>query len=691
MKEKIKFTKETFVIAPILILSAILNFANLGIEGDANTYYAAGVKSMIMNFKNFFFVSSDPSGFVTIDKPPLGFWIQAICAKIFGFSGWSIILPQALAGVISVWLIYYLVKKSFGSLAGVIAALCLAVTPIFVAASRNNTIDNLLVLALLLACWALLIAAEKGKFKYLIISLVLVGIGFNIKMVEAYMVAPAIYITYLISSAIPFKKRIKHLTVGTIILFLVSISWALVVDLVPAANRPFVGSSTNNSVMELIIGHNGLDRIGLGSKSRNGGENNLTDQKQDQGQMTEDFSGDKVQGEEANSENKNMSGYNAGGAGGMGNSSKAGIFRLFSNNNLSDQIGWLLPFSLFGFLAAAIREKLKSPFDNKKKLALILWFLWLVPECIYFSCTKGSFHTYYLTTMAPSIAALVGIGLTSMWEFYKEGGWKSWLLPGAFIVNGATEILILSYNYSKSSGYKTVILATAILSFISSIILAVANIHKSRGNTSENTNGEEYGNSYKFAKDTTLNRVLVSVALIGILIAPMVWSFTPMFYQMNGSSPSAGLELSSNRQMEDSGTTKDSKLIKFLEANKTNEKYLVAVPSARTYASDLILKTGEPVMTIGGFSGSDQIITVDQFKQLVDSGAIRYAIVNGGAGRGGFMGGNSNSDITNWIKENGKVVNNSEWQDSTTSNNQTGNQRLGGADGKNSVELYDLK
>jgi 4-amino-4-deoxy-L-arabinose transferase-like glycosyltransferase len=160
---------------------------------------------------------------------------------------------------------------------------------------------------------------------------------------------------------------------------------------------------------------------------------------------------------------------------------------------------------------------------------------------------------------------------------------------------------------------------------------------------------------------------------------------------MNGSSPSAGLELSSNRQMEDSGTTKDSKLIKFLEANKTNEKYLVAVPSAMTYASDLILKTGEPVMTIGGFSGSDKIITVDQFKQLVHSGAIRYAIVSGGEGKGGFMGGNSSSDIMSWIKTNGKVVTSSKWQESTNSNNQTGNQRFGGYGGRNSVQLYDLK
>ena len=150
--KKIKFTKERLAITVVLLISTILNFGNLAIEGYGNEYYAAGVKSMLMSFKNFFFVSFDPAGFVSIDKPPLGFWIQTISAKIFGFSGWSILIPQALAGVISIALIYYIVKRSFGHISGLISAICLAITPVFVAASKNNTIDNLLVVTLLIAC-----------------------------------------------------------------------------------------------------------------------------------------------------------------------------------------------------------------------------------------------------------------------------------------------------------------------------------------------------------------------------------------------------------------------------------------------------------------------------------------------------------------------------------------------------------
>jgi len=664
--EKVGFTKKNFGIGAILILSIVLNFANLGIEGYANTYYSAGVKSMMINFKNFFFVSSDPSGFVTIDKPPIGFWVQTISAKIFGFSGWSVILPQALAGVISVWIIYYLVKRSFGSLAGLIAALCLAVTPIFVAASRNNTIDNLLVLSLLLACWAISIAAEKGKLKYLILSLVLVGIGFNIKMVEAYMLAPAIFITYFLSSAMPYKTKIKHLILGTLVLFAVSISWAVIVDLVPANERPFIGSSTDNSVMELIIGHNGLERVGIGGKNANRGN------KPPQELKNQDNTSQNQQ-----SQNQNPTGKN-----GMGNSSQTGITRLFYYNNLSDQISWFLPLAIIGVIVAAIKEQVTFRFDNNRKLSLLLWFMWLLPEFIYFSFSKNVTHTYYLTTMAPSVAALTGIGLTTMWKLHNEKSWKKWILPSAFIVNALIEILILSSNYQTSNGYKITLIITGILSIGASIALGIGAIKRNNSTHSEEISMRK------------LNIILASIAFIGILIAPMVWSFTTLFYPMNGSSPAAGLELTSSKQNRNFSQSNNSKLIQFLEVNKKNEKYLVAVPSAMTYASDLILKTGDPVMTIGGFSGSDKIITLEEFKQLVADGDVRYAVVSGGGRMGGGSAeSNSNNDIMNWITANGTPVPDSEWKDSTTSTSDipNNNQRYSGFGGEtSSAKLYDL-
>ena len=707
LKKKIKFTKETLGLSLVLLLSTLLNFVNLGLEGYSNLFYSASVKSMTMSLKNFFFVAFDPAGFVTIDKPPLGFWIQTISAKIFGFSGWSVILPQALAGVLSVAVLYHLVKKTFGHAAGLIAALCLATTPIFVAVSRNNTCDNLLVLTLLLACWAISIAAEKGKIKYLIICLVLVGIGFNIKMLQAYMVIPAIYITYLLSTAVSMKKRIIHLLLGTVVLLIVSLSWSLVVDLVPAANRPYVDSSTNNSEMELIVGWNGLNRLGLGGTSASGGimsgmPKGATGKGMPSG-MKLPAGMELPVGMELPKGMKIPSGGS-----GMGDTGKASITRLFSNNSLSDQIGWLFPLAILGLFAAVLKEKFKNPFNNdKRKSALMLWSMWLLPVFLYFSLTSGMFHPYYLTMLAAPIAALVGIGIVSMWELYKQGGWKSFILPAALIVDGLVQLLILSYYYKTSSITKILIIGVSILCLLSSIILIIVKLKKN--------------------ENTKLKKNLVITAVIGLLITPTVWSGVTMFYPVNGTMPSAGIEITSSKSesagigMETSGD--NTKLIKFLETHNTTEKYILATSTSGGTASDIIIQTGKAVMSIGGFMGSDKTLTLDQFKALVVKGEVRYVTAGG---MGGAMGGSSSSDakttatedksssnvkaagaestpsseIMAWVAKVGTVVPESEWKDATKTSNtpninkkssNSSNQQLGGMSGLNSGKLYDLK
>ena len=160
---KVARTWHRIALVGILLLAVFLHFLRLEQEGYANLYYAAAVKSMLTSRHNFFFVSFDPGGFVTVDKPPLGLWVQAASAALFGFNGISLLLPQALAGVLSVILLYHLVRRTFGPTAGLLAALVLAVTPISVAANRNNTMDSLLVLILLLAAWAVIRAAETGR------------------------------------------------------------------------------------------------------------------------------------------------------------------------------------------------------------------------------------------------------------------------------------------------------------------------------------------------------------------------------------------------------------------------------------------------------------------------------------------------------------------------------------------------
>src|SRR5579884_3096460 len=249
----------------IVLLSIFMNFFQLGQNGYGNLYYAAGVRSMADSWHNFFFVSFDPGGFVTIDKPALGFWLQTLSTKIFGFTPFSIFLPQAICGVLAVLLLYYLVRRHFGVVAGLVAALALAVTPISVVTDRNNTIDGTLALALLLAAWAVIHAAETGKLRWLLLSAVFVGLGFNIKMSEAYLVVPALVMTYLLCAPRKIWTRIWHLLLALLVMLTISLSWAVAVDLTPATQRPYVGSTQDNSELSLAFGYNGLNRQHIGA------------------------------------------------------------------------------------------------------------------------------------------------------------------------------------------------------------------------------------------------------------------------------------------------------------------------------------------------------------------------------------------------------------------------------------------
>ncbi len=244
-----------------LAVSAILNLWNLAQNGYSNLYYSVAVQSMTRGFHNFFFASYDAGGFITVDKPPVALWIQAISAKLFGFSPLSILLPEALAGIASVALLYFLVRRLFGTLAAFVAALALALTPIAVAVERTNNTDTFLMFTLLLAAWAITVATEKGKLALLALGLGLVGVAFNIKMLAAFIVLPAFYLLYFIAAPIKWHMRVLHLALASVVVFGVALSWPLAVDLTPAGQRPWVGGSQVNSEIDLALGYNGLGRV----------------------------------------------------------------------------------------------------------------------------------------------------------------------------------------------------------------------------------------------------------------------------------------------------------------------------------------------------------------------------------------------------------------------------------------------
>ncbi len=229
---------------------------------------------MLQSWHNFLFVSADPAGLISIDKPPLGLWVQAASAKVFGFSPLSLLLPQAIAGVAAVAALYLIVRKRYGTLAATASALTLAAFPAFVAVSRDNNLDTLLILLMTLACGAALRATETGRLRTLLGSAVLVALAFNTKALAAYLVVPGIAAGYLCCAPGPLRRRVGHLLLAGVVCGVLSLAWMVAVDLTPAAQRPFVGSSTDNSELGLTFGYNGFGRVG----GQNGGPGAVVNQ-----------------------------------------------------------------------------------------------------------------------------------------------------------------------------------------------------------------------------------------------------------------------------------------------------------------------------------------------------------------------------------------------------------------------------
>ncbi|MGL5414522.1 MAG: glycosyltransferase family 39 protein [Clostridium sp.] len=622
MIRSFKFTKDRLALLLIIILSAILNFWNLGIEGFGNEFYAAGVKSMLTSGKNFFFLSFDPTGYITMDKPPIGLWIQGLFAKIFGFHGWSIILPQAIAGVLSVILLYYLMKKYFSIWVGLVSALALAITPVVVAASRNNTIDNLLLLTTLIASYFAIKSATTGKLKYLIICVIWMAIGFNIKMVEAFLILPAVYFVYFLSNKLSLKRKILNLILGSLILIILSLSWGFIVDMVPAKDRPFVGSSTDNSVIELMIGHNGLQRLGVYSKL-NGGSFLPSQMIKNNTSLAQTVVDEK------------------GNAAPVSNHGR-GIMRLLSPNSMSDQIIWFIPFALLGILVGLIKEKNIFKFTNKRKVALLYLLSWFIPDFIYFSFSGGIAHTYYLTILAAPIAALASIGIIYSGKLYTESKKKSVFLGLGFLLTIFFQgRMLIYYNENLTETLKIISFGALLITFISiGIILLFRNI------------------------DSKFKKPLFIIGILGIMTVPLIGSGATLKYPLDGNAAEAGLQLLPDKNIQEVSPNaliekNIPKLINYLEKHETGEKYLLVTPTSidtSPYAEKIILQSKKSVMALGGFSGADNVVTLPQFKEMVKKGQIKYVLVQN------ITLSPNNQEIINWVKSTGTLVPRKDWE-----------------------------
>ena len=641
-------------LAGILCLAAALRLINLSALGYANHYYTAAILSMLQSWRNFFFVAAEPGGSVSVDKPPLGLWFQAISAYFLGVNGFAVLLPQILAGVLSVVVVYYLVKRSFGPVAGLLAALALAITPVAVATDRNNTIDSTLILVLLLAAGAFIKAAEQGRLRFLLLGAALVGLGFNIKMLAAFLPLPAFYALYLLGSAERLRRKLMNLILASLVLLVVSLSWAVAVDLTPAAQRPYVGSSGDNSVLSLALGYNGVQRLlGMGGgrpfsrqaafpgrppeqywrqRSGYGGQFIPGGPFPPPGAFDGNLPGRPAQGgmlpppggEMPFPVNGQPPGGGPGGASGRGgpgngmDTGQVGPLRLFTAP-LNNEVSWLLPFGLISLGLLVFSARLRWPVASAHREAL-LWGGWLLTGAVFFSIA-GFFHPYYLSIIAPPLAALVGIGLELIWRIRLKRPWLALVVLLIAVSATLAFQIYISQSYHPSGWW----LWLACGLFIGgALVLVVATLRKM-------TAGAAAG---------------FACLLAAILLTPGVWSALTVYNFSQNQSLPAAYSGQSGRPSNQGGIQVDQDLLAYLEEHTQDVAYLMAVPSSMQGA-DYVLATGRPVLYMGGFNGQDKVLTSDELAQLVGSGALRYIYWNTqGAGP------DAQSDLSSWVRTN---------------------------------------
>ena len=390
----------------LLAVAGVLNLWGLSRNGWANDYYAGAVRAMSHSWHAFLYGSLDAQGVMTVDKPPLALWVQALSARAFGFNSWALLVPQALMGVASVALVYDLVRRRFGRAGGFVAGAVLALTPISVAISRHDNPDALLVLCSVGALWAMVRALEDGRTRWVVLSGVCVGLGFEAKMGAALLVVPALAVAWLWMSPQGVARSVRSLLLGGVAMVVVGGAWPLLMVLTPAADRPWISGTSDNRIWSLITGYNGLGRLdgqsggpgGAGPGGGFGGGANST------------FGGD------------------------------TGVLRLL-NDALGGQAGWLLGFALVAGVTLVASTRLRR--SDRDTGWIIATGGIALTTAVAFSFASGIFHPYYVSALAPFLAALVGAGVVRFARGDALGRTAGALAIGAGV---ATELVVLHEN-----------------------------------------------------------------------------------------------------------------------------------------------------------------------------------------------------------------------------------------------------
>jgi 4-amino-4-deoxy-L-arabinose transferase-like glycosyltransferase len=654
----------------LLTLTAVLYLWDLGASGWGNSFYSAAVQAGAKSWKAFFFGSSDSSNFITVDKPPASLWVMEISARIFGLNSWSILVPQALEGVATVGVVYLTVRRWFTAQAALLAGAVVALTPVAAIMFRFNNPDSLLALLLAGSMYALVRGLEKAQTRWLVLAGTLVGFGFITKMLQAFLIIPALVIVYLLAAPTGWWRRVWQVAVMGVATLVAGGWWVAAVTLTPAADRPYIGGSQNNSVLNLIFGYNGFGRL-TGSES-----------------------GSVVGG---------------GGAGSAGQWGPTGLLRLF-NASFGNMMSWLLPGALL-MGAVLLVLTIRARRTDRERAALLLFGGALVGTGLVISLGQGIIHPYYAVALAAPLGGLVGIGTmglwqrrstwagriglalallaTSIWGFVLLDRTPDWFPFLRFVVLvggilGAAAILALPLLRpvpKLAVGLVAVLgLGSALVAPLFSTVATASVPHTGAIPTVTPTPAGGGGFGGGFGGGVRGRGGFPGFGRAGAGAGTgAARRFAGGF--PGGSVPTGGFPgAGSGRRTTGGGlpgggfrggfgggaaragaaggfgggflnsSSSSPALTKLLQADADNYTWVAATVNSNS-AAGYQLASDDPVMAIGGFNGTDPAPSLSQFEKYVSEGKIHYFIAGGGAG--GFGSGGTGDDatkITSWVE-----------------------------------------
>jgi 4-amino-4-deoxy-L-arabinose transferase-like glycosyltransferase len=565
-------------LAAIVAIAGALDLWALNISGYGNGYYAEGALAASRSWTALFTNAADPSGLVSLDKGPLPDWIMGLSTRVFGFSSLSMLLPNAVYGMAAVVVLYDLVQRTLGRRTALLAALLLALSPVSVVMARYDNPDSLLALLLVGSGWALVRALESGRTRHMVWCGALLGLAFNTKMLEAYLVLPALACAFLLAAPGSVRRRVRQLLAGAGVMLAVSVAWYGTMMLIPAGDRPYVGETTDNSWFQLIFDANGVKRV---------------------------------------------TGFAHGGQG------RTGPLRLFFPE-ISGQIAWLLPLALAGFVLGLWLAR-RAPRTDRRRAAVVLFGIWLLVGYGLFSFSRGIFHSYYTSAITAPVAALAATAIVTLAERVLASRVAAAVLAGALLFCACLSFLILYWTPEFVPWLRSVVLVAGVLAALGVALLRRVARRSLAG-------AKPWLGEQQWLLSLALAFGGGGVAL---LAGPTAYSVATVGFGRTGSSPTAGppaltapqgrLPPAGSRAVRSgavgvAGGVYQPRLLAYLEGHRGGARYLVAAEGSQ-FAAPIGLASQAPVVTVGGFSGGDPAPDTEQLADLIRSGELRYVLL----------------------------------------------------------------